>query len=78
MILKTFPKNVQFEPPTIRHKRVSMTIVCTPFLSAGVGWRGCASYQIFKKGGLDRISIFREGLLVKRVVTFCRGLAVFT
>ena len=41
-------------------------------LSAGGGdW---TSYQIFKKGGLGRISIFRGGFAGKEGVTFSGGL----
>ena len=39
---------------------------CAPPLFSG-GW---ASYQVFQKGGLDRISIFRGGLHWKKWVTF--------
>ena len=51
-------------------------IVCTPPLpfSAVGSW---ASYQIFKRGqggGVERISIFREGLLRKRGWPFSGGL----
>ena len=52
---------------------VSMVyIVRTSFFLAGRGlcW---ASNQIFKKGRLDRISIFEEGLLGKRGVIFSGG-----
>ena len=41
-----------------------------------MGWEGLIkrdSYQIFKKGGLDRTSTLRRGLLKKRGVTFFRG-----
>ena len=52
---------------------LSKLIVCTsPPLSA----RGFSLLPNFQKGGrgLDRISIFRGGLLGKRGVTFFRGL----
>ena len=45
-------------------------IVGTPFLQRG-GW---ASNQIFRKGGLDRTSTFRGGLLGKRGWLFSGGL----
>ena len=59
-------------------------IVCSPpppFLQEGngEGEGGWASYQIFKKGKLDRTLIFRGGLLRKRGVKFLRGEgAIFT
>ena len=35
-----FSQSLQFDPsPTIKHKKVKVTIVCTP-LSSGVGWGG--------------------------------------
>ena len=45
----------------------------------GVGWRDRASYHIFKKSGLDRMSVLGWGLLRKRGLTFFRrrGVAVF-
>ena len=49
-------------------------IVCTPLSAvAGEERGGWASSQIFIKGGLDRTSTFRGGLLGKRGVTFFRG-----
>ena len=48
----------------------------TPFLLGGV--ERPTSYQIFKKGRLDRISVLRGGLLEKSGLTFFRGeLVVF-
>ena len=41
------------------------------FFLLGLGW---TSYQIFKKGGLDRFSIFRGGLLGKSWRPFLGGL----
>ena len=73
------PKVCSFNPPpTIKHKRVSVTIVCTPppptFFwgeGRGGGGRGVKSLPNFQiERGLYRISNFRGGLLVKRVVTF--------
>ena len=50
----------------------SCYIVCTPHFQLGEG--GWTSYQIFKKGGLDRTLIFRERLMGKKEgVTFSRG-----
>ena len=56
-----FPKVCSLTPPpspsnTVKHKRVSVTIVCTtPSSSGKVGGGGgggvCATNQIFKKGG---------------------------
>ena len=42
----------------------------------GEGGGGGISYQVFKKGGLNRISIFREGSWEKGGDLF-RGVAVF-
>ena len=77
MILRGFfSQNLQFDPTTIRHKRGSVIMVCTPFrLSAGlVELSLLPNFQ--KRGEIHKISILREGLLVKRVVTFLGG-AVF-
>ena len=79
MILRVFsPKFAVSLPPTIRQKRVSVTIVCTPHIL--LGWVGGVGgveppTKFSKRGkGLDRILIiFRGGFLVKRVVTFFRG-----
>ena len=44
------------------------------FCFGGGGWGGRWTFnQIFKKGGLDKTSTFRGGLLGKRVVVFFRG-----
>ena len=52
------------------------SIVFTPSPSfCRAGW---ASDQIFKKGGLDRISVFKGGLLEKGDDSFQGGGAVFT
>ena len=58
-----FPKVCNLTSTTIKHKRVSVAIVCTPLSSrGGVGWDGGF--------GHDRIPNFRGWLFVKRVVTF--------
>ena len=83
MILRAFfPKACSMTPPTIKHKRVSVAIVCTPppHLSSGggVGWRVESPTKFSKREGLDRISIFRGWLLIKRAVSFFKRGAVFT
>ena len=55
---------------TLISQRLSMAQCDPPFFSAGE-W-GLNPYPIFKRG-LDRISIFRGGMLAKRGVTFFRG-----
>ena len=75
MILRVFSTNLQFDsPPTIRHKKVSVTIVCIPpFL---LGFEPPTKFSKTGVLGLDRISMFRDGLLVKKVVIFLRGLQI--
>ena len=46
-----------------------------PHLSARGGW---TSYQIFKKGGLDRASHFEKGVAGKEGRNFFQGFAIFT
>ena len=58
LIFINFPYNYIFKPGL-------MLLQCTPPILFAAG-EGCASDQIFKNGGLDRISVFREGLLGKR------------
>ena len=59
----------------MHNPNIKIHSVHLPFLKGvGVGGGGFwASNQIFKKGGLDKTSTFREGLLGKRGVTFFRG-----
>ena len=40
--------------------------------------RGVELLPTFQKEGLDRVSIYREGLLEKRGLTFSREVSVFT
>ena len=57
--------------------------MCTPYLFCrggrvgewvgGGGGGGVEAQTTFSKGGLDRISVFREVLLGKRGVTFFKG-----
>ena len=64
-----FSQNLQFDPPTIRHKRLSVTIVCIPF-STGLWDVSLLSNFLKRGGGLEKISVFRGALLVKRAATF--------
>ena len=74
------PLNFKEESATLKWRyklfKSSSTIVCNPLFSAGGGGVGVEPPTIFSKskGSVDRISIFRGGLLGKRGVIFFTGL----
>ena len=70
----TFSEKLTFLTPWYAHARKFSTLCPSPLIPFCWGGRGWTSYQIFRKGGLDRVSIFRRGLLEMKEVTFFRDI----